>query len=33
MDHTYPLEEIVKAYRYVQSGRKAGSIVITVRTD
>jgi NADPH:quinone reductase-like Zn-dependent oxidoreductase len=28
IDRTYPLDEIVAAHRYVDSGRKRGSVVL-----
>jgi NADPH:quinone reductase-like Zn-dependent oxidoreductase len=33
VDRTYPLEEIVAAYRYVETQQKIGNVVITIGSD
>ena len=30
IDRTYPLDEVVEAHRYVDTGRKRGSVVLTL---
>jgi NADPH:quinone reductase-like Zn-dependent oxidoreductase len=33
IDRTYPLDDIVEAYRYVETGQKIGNVVISVADD
>jgi NADPH:quinone reductase-like Zn-dependent oxidoreductase len=33
IDRKYPLEKIVDAFKYVETGQKTGNVVITVAHD
>jgi NADPH:quinone reductase-like Zn-dependent oxidoreductase len=33
IDRTYPLEDVIEASRYVETGRKTGNVVLTVSRD